>query len=245
MVVVDGRAHFVKSSHKRGHQTSLFLVDEMEEVIKLLEEHFNCRVIATCTDNASAPIGAQKIIKERRPYMITLHFQAHSLQLLCKAAFKVEPCLAVAAAANKIANLLPETDAAAKLDGLLSTMGKRDQGVKKPNDTRWNSLFDCMASCIGLKDLIHVVLPCITDAQWASIEKAHTLLSPMAVATDAVQADNATLLTVLMKPVWSSLATSPPEFATAIQEKFAKRLKKGDADVGLGHFLHCLDPKTM
>ena len=108
MVVVDGRAHFVKSSHKRGHQTSLFLADEMDEVIKLLEEHFNCRVIATCTDNASAPIGAQKIIKERRPYMITLHCQAHSLQLLCKAAFKVEPCLAAAAAANKIANLLWE-----------------------------------------------------------------------------------------------------------------------------------------
>eukprot|EP00731_Ephydatia_muelleri_P001785 Em0001g1785a len=48
----------------------------------------------------------------------------------------------------------------------------------------------------------------------------------------------------MMKPVWSSLATAPPEFATAIHEKFAKRLKKGDANVGFGHFLHCLDPKT-
>ena len=142
------------------------------------------------------------------PYIFHIRCVAHSLQLVVKDILKEPVPLAAQNAVQVLTNYfrVPGGKALRKLKKM-----QRDNSVSKPlgvlriTPTRWNSMFRGMMRLLELKSYIVTLLSspdapkcsmAITENDWTAISQVSKLLKPFAVATDHIQMDGTSLVSV-------------------------------------------------
>lgn len=202
VVIVDGRAYYwcsIVNAEERN--TAEWMAARLLPVILTLTREWDARVAGFAVDNEAVNFSCLKQLRKDVPPLLHIPCAAHTLQLI------VHSCLehaVLAATVQQLTALIRHFDAKEHRVALLQLQRARNVKqlrIVKPCDTRWNSLLAAAQRMLQLEaearccfTLVH--LPSITSEFWNQLRALVDFLEPFRVATDALQSDAATLLTV-------------------------------------------------
>jgi hypothetical protein len=179
---------------------AVWLSEQLIAVIRTLMTEHKLQITALVVDNEAVNKAAFNRMKVAFPFLIHIPCAAHTVQLA------VRSCLALPAFAPTVAQIsaliafFSVKENRQELKRVQAFRGSKSLVVLKPCDTRWSSMHIAAERLLFMRrDIeccnVESVLPS-KDAFFAALEALCKFLKPFHNATDAIQSDKATLLTV-------------------------------------------------
>ena len=201
VLMISGRAFYWKSFVNTGENNAAWLAAQLRSLITSLILQQRARVIGVVVDNESVNYAAFKLLSPDFPFLVHIPCAAHTVQLV------VRNCLAepqLAPIVEQLLSLIRFFNSKANritLQQQQSGRGTKILAVLKPCDTRWNSLLIAAQRMqqmeIDVKRCYDAdSLPEVPADFFKQLPSLIQFLLPFRTATDHLQSDAATLVTV-------------------------------------------------
>jgi len=202
VLMMNGRAFYWSSFINSGENTAIWLASQLRPLIHSLTLEFRARVIGVVVDNEAVNAAAHRLLVADMPFLVHVPCAAHTVQLV------VRNCLAepqLAPIVEQLLALIRFFDCKENRIALQQQQtvrgAKATLGVLKTCDTRWHSLLRAAQRMELLeKDVKRCYdadsLSAVNADFWKQLPQLIDFLKPFMVATDRIQCDSATLVTV-------------------------------------------------
>lgn len=202
LVLQGGQAFYWCSiTNDAESNTADWLASRIQPVLETLTLEHHVQVVALVADNEAVMGALHNRLELRFPFLIRVPCAAHTLQLA------VRDCLASTDYAQTVADFLSFIKHFEKKEHRLNLLElQRARKVKplvlrKPNDTRWNSLYLAIQRTLEMQAELECCMPPHLhqrrDDFFSRLRTLTDFLHPFRIATDVVQRDNATLADVM------------------------------------------------
>jgi hypothetical protein len=181
--------------------TADWLAARIRPVLDTLTREHQVRVVALVADNEAVMGALHDRLEPHFPFLIRVPCAAHTLQLA------VRDCLASEEHAQTVTEFLSFVKHFEKKEHRLALRDlQRARKVtqlvlRKPNDTRWNSLFLAIERALEMQPELECCMPPHLHQQrddfFTRLTALRDFLHPFRTATDVVQRDSATLSDVM------------------------------------------------
>ena len=201
ILMISGRAYYWKSMVNGGENNAIWLASQLRCLISTLIAEQRARVIGVVVDNESVNYAAFKLLSPDFPFLVYIPCAAHTVQLVvrsCLAEPQLEPIVQQLLSLIRFFN--------AKAHRITLQQQQTGRGVKllavlKPCDTRWNSLLIAGQRILDMEiDVKRCydadTLPEVQADFFKQLRFLIEFLGPFKIATDRLQSDSATLITV-------------------------------------------------
>jgi hypothetical protein len=198
LVLQGGQAFYWCSiTNDAESNTADWLASRLRPVLHTLMVIHRVRVVALVADNEAVMGALHTRIERDYPFLIRVPCAAHTIQLA------VRDCLASEEHAQTVVDFLSFVKHFEKKEHRqalleLQRARKRPQLVlRKPNDTRWNSLYMAIKRALEMQTELECCMPPHLHQQrdefFIRLRALTQFLQPFRTATDIVQSDTATL----------------------------------------------------
>jgi hypothetical protein len=202
VVIVDAQAFYwcsIVNAEERN--TAEWMAARLLPIIQKLTREWDARIAGFAVDNEAVNFSCLKLLRNELPPLLHVPCAAHTLQLVVRSCLEHET---FAGTTEQLTSLIRHFDAKEHRVALLQLQRARDVKqlrIIKPCDTRWNSMLASAKRMMQLRAEVRccftpATLPSVAADFWERLQAFIDFLEPFRVATDAVQSDAATLLTV-------------------------------------------------
>jgi hypothetical protein len=204
VLIAQGVAFYwcsIVNTHEANN--AVWIASRLAAVLRTLTNEHHIRIAALVVDNESVNKAVYEIIKQEFPFLVHVPCAAHTVQLAVHSALAQPTFEWTLMQMQALVRFFDVKENRNALKQMQIARGVEQHVVCKPNDTRWSSTFTAAQRLLRIRREVECcfdenTLPAIPskEAFFKSLADLWAFLQPFKEATDAIQADSATLFTV-------------------------------------------------
>jgi hypothetical protein len=180
-----------------------WLCGRIQSIVEELIRTYHLRIAGLVMDNEAVNRKCHRLLTAHYPFLVQIPCAAHTIQLVVQSSLAHQTFAPIVEQTRTLLLFFEAKERRNKLKEVQTLRGDKPLRILRPCATRWSSMLTSVERILRLRD--HIEL-CVTTALLPSIPDRHAFfedlqllrrfLYPFRKATDAVQQDSATLLTV-------------------------------------------------
>lgn len=201
VLMVEGQAFYWGSIVNNDENTAAWLAPQLLSVIRLLTDVYQARVIGIVVDNEAVNAAAHKLLVVDLPFLLHIPCAAHTIQLIVRSCLDLPELQSTVSQLYALIRYFDAKEHRIALRRIQEARKVKTLRVLKMCDTRWHSLLLAAQRIMELqKEIItcydRQTLPDVSADFFSQLQLLIDFLKPFMVATDRIQRDSATLMTV-------------------------------------------------
>jgi len=201
VLIAHGVAYYwcsIVNTHEAN--SAEWLCDRLQSVFSNLIHQHRLRIAGLVMDNEAVNRKCHRLLTAHFPFLVQIPCAAHTIQLVVQSSLRHSTFAPIIEQLRAVLQFFEAKQHRNKLKEIQSLRGEKPLRILRPCATRWSSTLTSVERLIKLRD--HIEL-CITPALlpdrhafFDGLQQLKEFLTPFRTATDAVQRDDATLLSV-------------------------------------------------
>lgn len=201
VLMLNGQALYWCSIINREENTAVWLAAQLLVVIRSLINTYKARVTGVVVDNEAVNGAAHKILLAELPFLLHIPCAAHTIQLVVRSCLELPQLKPTVEELSALIRFFDAKENRIALRRIQEARELKTLRVLKSCDTRWHSLLMASERMLQIQKEVLTCydaesLPGVPADFFPRLQQLVDFLKPFLVATDRIQRDTATLLTV-------------------------------------------------